>query len=101
MILSLAVPGTSRALVGFESAEILFTRAVLAYDEGKYAEATRDLLKAHELDPGHIDVIYYLGVTYNAQGNFDQAARYLRQGLALQPKNSDIRLELGDRKSVV
>ena len=95
MILSLAVPGTSRAQVGFESAEILFTRAVLAYDEGKYAEATQDLLKAHELDPGHTDVIYYLGLSYNAQGNFDQAARYLRQGLALQPKNTDIRMELG------
>ena len=85
----------SRAQEGFETAELLFTRAVLAYDEGKYAEATRDLLKAHELDPGNINAIYYLGVVYNAQGNFDQAARYVREGLALEPKNSDLRYELG------
>jgi type IV pilus assembly protein PilF len=91
----IAVPIAGRAQEGFESAEILFTRAVLAYDEGNYAEATRDLLKAHELDPGHINAIYYLGLTHNAQGNFDQAERYLRQGLQIQPKNSDLRYGLG------
>jgi tetratricopeptide (TPR) repeat protein len=95
LAVAVAVPGISRAQEGFETAELLFTRAVLAYDEGKYAEATRDLLKAHELDPGHINAIYYLGVTYNAQGNFDQAARYVREGLALEPQNSDLRYELG------
>lgn len=94
-ILALAVPTASRAQGGFETAEILFTRAVLAYDEGRYAEATRGLLQAHEFDPGHIDVIYYLGLSYNAQGNFDQAARYLRRGLERAPKNADLRYQLG------
>ena len=84
-----------RAESDFEAAEILFTQAVLAYDDGKFAEATRDLLKAHTLDPGNVNVVYYLGLTYNAQGNFDEAARYLSDGLRLQPKNLDLRYELG------
>jgi tetratricopeptide (TPR) repeat protein len=95
LALAAVAPVTGRAQEGFETAEILFTRAVLAYDEKKYDEAARDLLKAHELDPGHINVIYYLGLSYNAQGNFAGAEGYLRQGLALEPKNSDLRYELG------
>jgi tetratricopeptide (TPR) repeat protein len=93
--LTFLVPAVSPAQEGFEAAEILFTRAVLAYDDGNYAEAARDLLRAHELDPGHIGVIYYLGLSYNAQGNFADAERYLREGLAREPKNSDLRYELG------
>jgi tetratricopeptide (TPR) repeat protein len=73
----------------------LFTRAVLAYDDGKYDEAARDLVKAHALDPGNVNVIYYLGLTYNAQGNFAEAARYLSDGIRIQPKNLDLRYELG------
>jgi tetratricopeptide (TPR) repeat protein len=92
---ALSAPVIGHAQEGFETAEILFTRAVLAYDEGKYAEALRDLLKAHELDAGNINAIYYLGATYDAQGNFAQAERYLRQGLALEPQNADLRYELG------
>ena len=84
-----------RAESDFEAAEILFTQAVLAYDDGNYAQATRDLLKAHALDPGNVNVIYYLGLTYNAQGNFGEAARYLSDGLRLQPKNLDLHYELG------
>jgi tetratricopeptide (TPR) repeat protein len=95
LAVAVAVPGISRAQEGFETAELLFTRAVLAYDEGKYAEAIGDLLKAHEVDPAHIDVIYYLGLSYNAEGNFTQAERYVRQGLEIQPKNSDLRYGLG------
>jgi tetratricopeptide (TPR) repeat protein len=95
LFLVFALPAAGQAQGSFETAEILFTRAVLAYDEGRYAEATRELLQAHELDPGHIDVIYYLGLSYNAQGDFDQAERYLRRGLERAPKNSDLRYQLG------
>jgi tetratricopeptide (TPR) repeat protein len=85
----------ARADSDFEAAEILFTQAVLAYDDGNFGEATRTLLKAHALDPGHVNVIYYLGLSYNAQGDFAEAERYLRQGAQLQPKNVDIHYELG------
>jgi tetratricopeptide (TPR) repeat protein len=95
MALTFLVWGTAESQEGFESAEILFTRAVLAYEEGNYPDAARDLLKAHELDPGHIDVIFYLGLAFNAQGEFQQAARYLSRGMELQPKNNDLRYEFG------
>ena len=91
----LALAATGRAQEGLEAAELLFTRAVLAYEDGNYAEATRDLLKARELDPRNSNVIYYLGQSYNAQGNFAEAERVFRQGLANDPKNPDLGFGLG------
>src|ERR1051325_1608534 len=85
----------ARAESDFETAEILFTQAVLAYDDGNYGEATRTLLKAHALDPANVNVTYYLGLAYNAQGDFAEAERYLRQGVQAQPKNLDMRYQLG------
>ena len=80
---------------GAEVAEILFSQATVAYDEKRYGDVVRDLLRAHELDPRHTDVIYYLGLTYNAQANHAQAVRYLRKGLEIEPKNYDIQYQLG------
>jgi len=95
LVAFLIAPSIGRAESDFEAAEILFTQAVLEYDANDYAAAARDLLKAHALDSGNANVIYYLGLTYNAQGNFAEAERYLREGVALQPKNLDLRYELG------
>jgi tetratricopeptide (TPR) repeat protein len=93
--ISLTAPCVARAASDFEAAEILFTQAVLAYDDGNYDTAIRDLLKAHSLDAANVNVIYYLGLSYNAQGNFTEAGRYLAEGVRLQPKNIDLRYELG------
>lgn len=94
-LLLLAAAASGRAQEGLEAAELLFTRAVVAYDDGHYAEATRDLLKARELDPRNLNVLFYLGQSYNAQGNFASAESVFRQGLAIDPKNSDLRFGLG------
>lgn len=88
-------PALTSAQEGAETAEILFSQATIAYEEGRYSDAVRDLLKAHELDPGNTDVIYYLGLSDNAQSNHVQAASLLRKGLAIEPKNYDIQYQLG------
>lgn len=75
---------------GRESAEIIFSRAVLLYDDKKYAEATQELLKAHKLDPRNTNVIYYIALSLSAQGNNAEAEAYLRKGLEIQPKNANL-----------
>jgi tetratricopeptide (TPR) repeat protein len=75
---------------GRESAEIIFSRAVLLYDDKKYPEATQELLKAHKLDPRNTNVIYYLALSLSAQGNNAEAEAYLRKGLEAQPKNANL-----------
>ena len=95
LLLSVFCVSLSHAQEGTESAEILFAQATVAYEEGRYSDAVRDLLKAHQGDPSNTDVIYYLGLTYNAQANHAQAAEYLRKGLEIEPKNNDFRYQLG------
>ena len=75
---------------GRESAEITFSRAVLLYDDKKYAEATQELLKAHKADPRNTNVIYYLALSLSAQGNYAEAESYVRKGLEIQPKNANL-----------
>lgn len=83
------------AALSQESAEVLFAHATVAYEEERYSDALRDLLKAHELDPRNPDVIYYLGLTHNSLGDHEQAANHLRKGLEIEPKNHDIKNQLG------
>ncbi len=75
---------------GRESAEITFSKAVLLYDDKKYAEATQLLLKANQQDPRNTNVIYYLVLSLNAQGKHAEAEAYLRKGLEIQPKNANL-----------
>src|ERR1700693_3046355 len=82
-------PTRAYAQEGRESAEIIFSRAVLLYDDKKYPAATQELLKAHKLDPRNTNVIYYLALSLSAQGNNAEAEAYLRKGLEIQPKNAN------------
>jgi tetratricopeptide (TPR) repeat protein len=83
-------PTRAYAQEGRESAEIIFSRAVLLYDDKKYPEAAQELLKAHKLDPRNTNVIYYLALSLSAQGNNADAEAYLRKGLEAQPKNANL-----------
>jgi tetratricopeptide (TPR) repeat protein len=79
---------------GRESAEIILSRAVLLYDDKKYDEATRELVRANQLDPRNTNVIYYLALSLSAQGRYAEAEAYVRKGLEVQPKNPSLRLML-------
>ncbi len=89
-IATLLGAGVVQAQEGRESAEISFARAVLLYDDKKYAAATDELLKANKLDPRNTNVIYYLGLSLSAQGKDAEAEAYLRKGLEVQPKNANL-----------
>jgi tetratricopeptide (TPR) repeat protein len=79
---------------GRESAEIILSRAVLLYDDKKYDEATRELMRANQLDPRNTNVIYYLALSLSAQGRHAEAEAVVRKGLEVQPKNPSLRLML-------
>ena len=79
---------------GRESAEIILSRAVLLYDDKKYEEATRELMRANQLDPRNTNVIYYLALSLSAQGRHAEAEAVVRKGLEVQPKNPNLRLML-------
>ncbi len=77
-----------------ESAEIALSRAILLYDAKNYDEATRELIRANQLDPRNTNVVYYLALSLSAQGRYAEAEAYVRKGLEVQPNNANLRLML-------
>ena len=58
-------------------------------------EALEVLEKALETSPDDPDANYWLGITHQAIGNFEQAEHYLRRTIALSPEREDAYNALG------
>lgn len=56
-----------------QSAMNYFADGVDAFDSSAYQEAIRSLKKAIELDPSNLEFHYYLGLTYNAMKQYEDA----------------------------
>ena len=56
---------------------------ILAYDEGRMAEAAADFQLALDIDPNISDVHFYLAEAYNRTGDAKEALRVLEEGLLL------------------
>lgn len=60
----------------------------------RFAEAERELRRATEIDPGHVDALFNLGAVLDQQGSDEEAIAYLRKAATLQPGNPDVRYRL-------
>src|SRR5262245_25118911 len=78
------------------SAEVLFNDGRTAYREKKYQEAIRFLKQAALLKPERAMIHYYLGLSYTALGDFEEAEKAYRDALRRDPKNNTVWSELGD-----
>lgn len=64
------------------------------YNQQRYPEALREMLKAQKLDPENALILNALGLTYHARGRSDLAIKSLREALDLQPSFTDARNNL-------
>ncbi len=76
-------------------ADVFVARAILAYEEKRYDEALADLRQALELDPNHVDALYYTGLVHLALGRLDEAAEALERARTQGPKDEAILFQLG------
>ena len=70
----------------------LLTQGRIAYQLGKYAEATQTWQQAERSQTSHSDralVFNYLALSSQKQGNWQQAKQYIDQSLALLTETSD------------
>ena len=65
-------------------------RGLLLYAAGKSTEAMEDFRRCVQLEPGHGDYWLSLARLFVEQGNFDEAARAARDGLAADPYNAHL-----------
>lgn len=62
-------------------------RGWLHFDNKNWNEAVSDFQNAYKLDPGNIDSLLNLGLTYEAKGNFAEALTILAKCTTLKPED--------------
>jgi tetratricopeptide (TPR) repeat protein len=76
-------------------ADVYVAQAVLEFDDKKYDAALENLRRALELEPDHVEALYFTGAVYAAQKRPDLAAPYLERARAKSPKDPSIAYQLG------
>ena len=76
-------------------ADVYVAQAVLEFDDKKYEAALENLRRALELEPDHVEALYFTGAVYAAQKRPDLAAPYLERARAKSPKDPSIAYQLG------
>jgi tetratricopeptide (TPR) repeat protein len=76
-------------------APVFVDRAVVAYSEGRYDEALKEVQQALKLDPENVDALYYLGLVYAAMDRPKDAIAPLEKARKLRPADVDVSFQLG------
>src|SRR5712692_5303257 len=71
-------------------APVFVDRAVVAYSEGRYDEALKELQEALQHDPENVDALYYQGLVYAAMDRPKDALATLEKARKLQPGDPDV-----------
>ncbi len=77
------------------SARIYIDRALLAYEDKRYAEALKELEQALRLDPDNVNALYYLSLVYITTDRLPEAQAALEKAKALRPTDLDVTFQLG------
>jgi tetratricopeptide (TPR) repeat protein len=88
----------ARAQIPSESAlhaPVFVDRGVVAYTEGRYEEALKELEQALKLDPENVDALYYQGLVYAAMNRPADAIAALERARKLRPTDPDAAFQLG------
>ncbi len=74
--------------------EIIFQNALQFYKNGRLDEAEKLFKQILEIDPSHLESLYFLGVIAMDKGIFDIALDYLDKAHLLAPQNQDYTFSL-------
>jgi Tfp pilus assembly protein PilF len=96
LVISLAVILNSTTVFGQTTeADVYVAQAVLDLDEKRYDAALENLRRALELEPDHVEALYFTGAVYAAQKRPDLAAPYLERARTKSPRDPSIAYQLG------
>src|SRR6266566_4404565 len=96
LVISLAVILNSATVFGQTTeADVYVAQAVLDLDEKRYDQALANLRRALELEPDHVEALYFTGAVYAAQRRPDLAGPFLERARAKSPQDTSIAFQLG------
>ena len=76
-------------------ADLFVAQAVLDFDDKRYDEALIGLRRALEIEPDHLEALYYTALVRMAQGKPDEAVAPLQRARQKAPADSAITFQLG------
>src|ERR687887_203741 len=75
-------------------ADVYVAQAILDFDDKKYDEALQNLEHALQLEPDHVEALYYTGVVHMARRQPAQAVPFLERARAKSPTDTSIAFQL-------
>src|SRR3989442_3365257 len=75
-------------------ADVHVAQAIIAIDERRYDAALAELKRALEIEPDHVEALYYTGVVYAAQRRPDLAVPFLEKARAKAPADPAVGFQL-------
>ncbi len=94
-LLSPVPPGSAAQQRSTEPVGVYIDRGIVKYDEKKYAEALQEFLEAFRIDPENPEVRYFLGISYLALDQADEAIAHLEKARRLDANDLDVAFNLG------
>ena len=86
----LALEHVDRALKGREQlSRLWYLKGVIHYSLKQFEESEKALLKADELDPNDLSIMYALVNTYDGMGEYKKAYEYCERVVAKYPNGAD------------
>src|SRR5437660_8496646 len=76
-------------------ADVYVGQAIVDFDDKRYDAALDNLRKALEVEPDHIQALYYTGVVYMAQRQPARAVPFLERARTRAPSDAVIAFQLG------
>ncbi len=91
----LALTFWGQAFAQQSEADVFVAEAILAYDAKRYDEALSVLRQALQIDPNHLEALYYTGLVHMAQRRPDLAVEALEKARANAPNEPSVLFQLG------
>ena len=76
-------------------ADVYVGQAIVDFDDKRYESALANLRRALEVEPDHVQALYYTGVVYMAQRQPAQAITFLERARARVPSDTVVAFQLG------
>ena len=83
------------ALAQTTEADVYVAQGIIDFDEKKYDDALANFRKALEIEPDHVEALYYTGVVHMAQRRPDDAVRFLERARTKAPADTSVAYQLG------
>lgn len=76
-------------------ADVYVGQAIVDFDDKRYDAALENLKRALEIEPDHVEALYYMGVVYMAQRRAAEAIPVLERARAKSPQDVSVAFQLG------